>query len=492
MHATSLTINSEKARALVEREFTDSIIPSLCDYIRLKFTSPAFDENHLQNGDMRKAIALLAQWSEMHSLPGATVEVVELPGYAPLLFVDIPGTGVDGTILGYGHYDKQPPMTGWRDGFGPYDPIIEGDGLYGRGGADDGYAIFALITAVKVLREQGVPHARVVLIIEGAEESGSPGLRELLEHLEKKIGNPPDVVICLDSGAGNYEQMWITTSLRGLVMGDLRVDSLTEGVHSGMAGGVVPSTFRVARSLLSRLEDEDTGNVFPEWLQVEIPPQRVEEARELAEFLGDGVHDHFPFVKGARPVSDDPVELILNNCWRAAGPEIIGAGGLAVIGVGNEPANMMRPSTSLRVSLRLPPGVNGAGAAAKLKKLFEDDPPYGCSVQFEGHGGYDGFQAPAFAPWLLTALRVASQRFFGSRPSYFGVGGTIPFAAMLADQYPGAQVVCTGLLGPESHAHGPNERLSISTAKKLTMCIAEVIARHAARDTADRDSDSSR
>jgi acetylornithine deacetylase/succinyl-diaminopimelate desuccinylase-like protein len=372
--------------------------------------------------------------------------------------------------------DKQPEMTGWAEGLGPWQPVLRGDRLYGRGGADDGYSTFASLAALEVLQEQKIAHARCVVIIEGCEESGSGDLPFYIEHLRERIGTP-SLVVCLDSGAADYERLWCTTSLRGMVIGNLHVDVLREGVHSGEASGVVASSFRVARALLDRLEDSATGRILPDWLYAPIPEQRSAQARAMAGALGDGLWDHYPWRGRMQPVTPDPVELILNRTWR---PQlaITGAAGLPALG---SAGNVLRPGTALRVSLRLPPGVDAERAKQKLTRLLTEDPPYGADVRFESAEANDGWNAPALAPWLEAALGEASQAYFGAPAGYMGEGGTIPFMAMLGERFPDAQFLITGVLGPESNAHGPNEFLHVPTARKLTCCVAATIRAHAQR-----------
>ena len=475
---TNKVIDARQARALVAGEFDDSIVPTLVDYIRIPNKSPDFDPDWASNGHMHEAMDLIVEWCREHPVNGMELEVVELPGRTPLLFIEIPGE-IDDTILLYGHMDKQPEMTGWNEGLGPWTPVLRGDRLYGRGGADDGYSTFSSLLALRILQEQGIPHARCVVIIEGSEESGSPDLPFYIDHLRGRIGEP-SLVVCLDSGAGNYDQLWCTTSLRGMVTGNLHVDVIREGVHSGDAGGVVPSSFRVLRMLLSRLENEADGRILPDWLHAEIPRQRVEQARAATEVIGEQLWARFPWHDGVQPLAGDPVELVLNRSWRPA-LAITGAGGLPDIG---NAGNTLRPGTSVRVSLRLPPGISGEDAAAQLTELLTRDPPHGARIRFEAVGN-DGWNAPPLAAWLETALRESSQTYFGKPSMYMGEGGTIPFMAMLGGEFPNAQFLVTGVLGPESNAHGPNEFLHIPTAQKLTCCVAETLRQHALRDGDD-------
>jgi acetylornithine deacetylase/succinyl-diaminopimelate desuccinylase-like protein len=469
-------IDARRAAALVERHFAASIVPALTEYIRIPNQSPAFDPDWERAGHMQRAMDLIVAWCRAQALAGMRLEVMRLPGRTPLLFIEVPGQ-LDDTVLLYGHMDKQPAMTGWSEGLGPWQPVLRGDRLYGRGGADDGYSTFASLTALKVLQDQGIPHARCVVIIEGCEESGSGDLPLYIEHLRERIGTP-SLVVCLDSGAADYERLWCTTSLRGMVIGNLHVGVLREGVHSGEASGIVPSSFRIARLLLSRLEDETTGRILPDWLYVDIPDQRVAQARSMAGALGAAVWDHYPWLGKMQPVTPDPVQMILNRSWR---PQlaITGAAGLPELGAAG---NVLRPTTAVRVSVRLPPGVDAERAKQRLIDLLTSDPPYGADVRFEQVECNAGWNAPALAPWLEGALTESSQTYFGAPAGYMGEGGTIPFMAMLGERFPAAQFLITGVLGPESNAHGPNEFLHLPTARRLTCCVAETLRRHALRN----------
>ena len=470
-------IDAARASELIERVFASSIVPTLTEYIKIPNKSPGFDPDWERSGHMQRAMDLIVAWCRARRIDGMRLEVVRLPGRTPLLFIEVPGA-VDDTVLLYGHMDKQPEMTGWAEGLGPWQPVLRGDRLYGRGGADDGYSTFASLAALELLQEQKIAHARCVVIIEGCEESGSGDLPAYIEHLGARIGTP-SLVICLDSGAADYARLWCTTSLRGMVIGNLHVDVLREGVHSGEASGIVPSSFRILRLLLDRLEDPKTGVVLPEWLYAPIPAERVAQARAMAAALGDEVWNHYPWVGRTQPAASDAEELLLNRTWR---PQlaITGAGGLPALGAAG---NVLRAGTALRVSVRLPPGVDAEPARERLARLLTEDPPYGASVRFDSAEANDGWNAPALAPWLEAALRESSQTYFGAPAAYMGEGGTIPFMAMLGARFPAAQFLITGVLGPESNAHGPNEFLHLPTARKLTCCVAETIRRHALRSS---------
>jgi acetylornithine deacetylase/succinyl-diaminopimelate desuccinylase-like protein len=466
-----------KAKKFIYQSWAEEIVPTLVEYIKIPNKSPAFDPDWAAHGYMDEAVALFERWAraKLPSLPGAVLEVVRLPGRTPVILIEIPNEGTD-TVLLYGHLDKQPEMVGWTQGYGPWIPRLEGDKLYGRGGADDGYAMFGTLSALLALQDQGAPRARCIILIEGCEESGSYDLPYYVDHLAQRIGSP-SLVVCLDSGCGNYDQLWMTTSLRGMAAGTLTIEVLNEGVHSGDASGMVPSSFRILRRLLSRLEDEDTGAIRPTELYVQIPPERVAQARRASAALGDAVYTKFPLKAGMSPMGDDLTELVLNRTWR---PQ------LAITGIDGLPSpvdagNVLLPSTVAKLSLRLPPTLDSAKAGDVVRKLLEKDPPYGARVAYQPEADAVGWHAPALSPWLDQSLTRASETIFGAPPAYMGEGGTIPFMAMLGEKFPQAQFVVTGVLGPQSNAHGPNEFLHIPTGKRVSVVIAQVLADHHAQ-----------
>ncbi|MCC4591871.1 M20 family metallopeptidase [Xanthomonas campestris pv. cannae] len=469
-------MDSAKIDRFLSEKWDDDIVPQLVDYIRIPNKSPMFDADWVAHGYMADAVALMERWARAQAIPGLHVEVVQLEGRTPLIYLEVPAssdaTGED-TVLLYGHLDKQPEMTGWDADLGPWTPVLKGDRLYGRGGADDGYALFGSLAAIQALQDQGIPHARCVVLIEACEESGSYDLPAYVDHLAARIGKP-SLVVCLDSGCGNYEQLWCTTSLRGLAGGNFSVKVLSEGVHSGDASGVVPSSFRVLRDLLSRLEDEATGKIKVDGLYADIPEERLAQARKVAEVLGDEVYSKFPFLPGMRPMHEDLSELVLNRTWRPA-LSVTGADGLPPLA---SAGNVLRPETAVKLSLRLPPTLDGKRAGELLKEVLLRDPPYGAEVSLALEKSSSGWNAPAQSPWLSDAIEAASQAAFGKPAMYMGEGGSIPFMGMLGEKFPGAQFMITGVLGPHSNAHGPNEFLHIPMGKRVTACVSRVIAAH--------------
>jgi acetylornithine deacetylase/succinyl-diaminopimelate desuccinylase-like protein len=481
-----LPLQPDEATALAayaERRWDEQIVPALTHYIGIPAKSPMFDADWQVHGFLERVVRDTAAWIEGRKVPGLKLEVLRMDGRTPLIFFDVPATRAadDETVVFYGHLDKQPEFNGWRSDLGPWTPKYENGKLYGRGGADDGYAAYAAITAIEALDAQGIARPRCVGLIETCEESGSGDLPAYLDALRARLGKVA-LVVCLDSGAGSYEQLWLTTSLRGMVSGVLEVQVLSEGIHSGDASGVVPSSFRILRHLLDRLEDSATGTLLPQSFHCEIPAQRVEQARATAAILKDEVYKRFPWACGADggavlPMTDDPVQVLINRTWRPT-LSVTGASGFPALA---DAGNVLRPATAFKLSLRLPPLVDGNEASLQLKELLEDNAPYNAKVTFRPDGragalGATGWNAPDLAPWLERALNEASNAHFGAPLGYIGQGGTIPLMSMLQKGFPQAQMMVCGVLGPKSNAHGPNEFLHVPYGKKLTAAVAQVVA----------------
>ena len=484
-HAPELAavMDAAAARRQIDAQWDGDIVRQLTDYIAIPAKSLAFDPSWAQHGFIDTVVRNAAQWVEAQKVPGLTLEVVRIDGRTPVIFFEIEGTkaGATQTALMYGHLDKQPEFSGWRADLGPWTPRLEDGKLYGRGGADDGYAVYAAIAAVQALKAQKLPHPRIVGLIETSEESGSPDLLPYIDALRPRLGDV-GLVVCLDSGAGNYDQLWLTTSLRGMAAGTLKVEVLTEGVHSGDASGLVPSSFRILRQVLDRLEDSATGRLLPASFHCDIPAERIEQAQATARILGDDLFKRYPWVhydcggkdQSVLPMSGDPVQALLARTWRPT-LSVTGAEGLPAL---QDAGNVLRPYTAFKLSLRLPPLVDAAQAVQQMKRLLEDNAPYQAKVTFDSAGGAaTGWNAPASAPWFAQALDAASLAHFGAPCGYIGQGGTIPLMSQLSEGFPTSQMMVCGVLGPKSNAHGPNEFLHLAYAKRLTAAVAEVIAR---------------
>lgn len=477
-------MNLADLAGLIDRRWDDELIPRLIDYVRVPAKSPGFDASWAAHGHLQAVVKEAHAWGAAQRIAGLTIEIVSIDGRTPCIFFDAPATSGlanDRTVLFYGHLDKQPEMTGWRDDLGPWKPVVEDGRLYGRGAADDGYAIYAALAIIAALDAQGAARPRCVGLIETCEESGSPDLPAYLDLLAPRFGDVA-LVAGLDSGCGNYEQLWVTTSLRGLIGGTLTVEVLSEGVHSGAASGLVPSSFRIARQLLNRIDDPATGRLLDDAFHAAIPAERLAQARAAGAILGAQVWTQYPWVgcthgadghAHAMPTTTDPVEGILSRTWRPA-LSVTGAAGLPSI---DAAGNVLRPKTTLKLSLRLPPTVDAERATDTLRRLLTSDPPYNARVAFDADCGATGWNAPPTAPWLAQAADAASRAVFGRDAGWIGEGGTIPFMDMLGRRFPGAQFLITGVLGPQSNAHGPNEFLHLPYVKCLTRAVADIVTR---------------
>lgn len=494
------SIDAAALQSFVDQQWNDDIVDRLTDYIAIPAKSPAFDRDWVAHGYLERVVTDAAQWVVAQKVQGLTLEIVRLEGRTPVLFFEIPATDgarhegdradaerdrTERTVLLYGHLDKQPEFSGWRADLGPWTPKYEDGKLYGRGGADDGYAVYAAITAIQALDRQGVAHPRCVGLIETCEESGSYDLLPYVDALkDPKCDRLGDVslVVCLDSGAGNYDQLWLTTSLRGNVTGVLEVQVLDEGVHSGDASGVVPSSFRIMRQLFDRIEDSNDGRLLPESFHCAVPFERITQAHRTAEILGDTVWKRFPWSCGdhgetVQPTTKDPIQALLNRTWEPT-LSVTGAEGLPPLA---DAGNVLRPRTAFKLSLRLPPLVDGATALQELKAMLELDAPYKAKVTFRPERGIaTGWNAPNLEPWLADALDAASDAAFGAPCGFIGQGGTIPLMSLLETGFPKAQFMVCGVLGPHSNAHGPNEFLHVPYGRKLTSAVSRVIAAAAA------------
>ena len=487
-------LNTTQLQADVSAAWGERIVPALTDYIAVPAKSPMFDPDWAAHGHLARVLQSATDWVEQQRVPGLRCEIIRLnnaQGVArtPVLFFELPASaGQDGTpapasgqtVLMYGHLDKQPEFDGWRSDLGPWTPKVVDGKLYGRGSADDGYAVYASIAAIQAIQAQGRAHPRIVGLIETCEESGSSDLLPYVDALRDRLGDV-GLVICLDSGAGNYDQLWLTTSLRGMASGTLRVDILTEGVHSGDASGLVPSSFRILRNVLDRLEDSATGRLLPDVFHCEVPAERLAQARVTADILGDELFRRFPWAHHdcggstafALPTTSDPVEALLNRTWRPT-LSVTGAQGFPAL---QDAGNVLRPYTAFKLSLRLPPLVEASQAVEQLKTLLEDNAPYQAKVTFTPAGAASGWNAPSTSDWFEAALQSASQAHFGAACGTIGQGGTIPLMNMLSQGFPKAQMMVCGVLGPKSNAHGPNEFLHLDYARRLTASVAEVVVR---------------
>lgn len=468
-------MDPQRTRDFVNAAADTGSIPALMEFVKVPNTSPLFDSEWATNGLTQKAYSVLLNWATAQNIAGFTYEVITNPQEPDLLLVEVQASAPNlSTVLMYGHMDKQPACTGWFDFCGATNPVIKEDRLYGRGAADDGYSITTAMLAIKACQEQHQPHGRIVMVLETEEESGSPHLIDTISRIKARIGTP-SMVLCLDSGAMTYDRLWVTSSLRGTTAFDFKVQILQNGVHSGDASGIVPSSFRIMRQLLNRIEDEETGRIKLNFLYSQLEPKVEGDTAAVCNLIGWSFVKFFPFVQGGKQVERDLVENMLNRSWRPT---------LSIIGAADLPetssaGNVLRPSTTLRLSIRLPPTVNSSEAFEGVKAVLTANVPYGAKTEITREGMGNGWAMKQPRQWLETAYQAASQAFYGNEALYMGEGVSIPFMGSLQAIYPEADFLVVGVLGPEANAHGPNEMLDIPYYKKLTCCVAHILAAHA-------------
>ena len=452
----------------IDSEFDGHVIPTLMEYIKIDNLSPFFDPEWNVNGKAERAAEILIDWVNKQNIAGLKAEVLKMDSLSPIIWVEIASNGGEGTVFMYGHFDKQPHFDGWIEGTGPTTPKIIGDLLYGRGGADDGYAIFSSVMSIKSIQKSGLKHGNIKILIEGSEESGSPHLMQYVEKLSDKIGTP-NLLVCLDSGCKDYERLWITTSLRGNIVKNIKVECLQESCHSGLGTGHVPDSFTVIRQLLDRIEDSKTSKVVNDF-EVVIPESKLKEAKEVSSILGN----EFVIAKklnGVDYLTNDLTDLYLNGTWRPT---------LCVLGQTGLPhhstaGNVLRDSTSIRISLRIPPMLDANKASERLNEIITSNPPYNSKITIEDRKPGFGWSAKEFNPKLSRSLNLSSNEYWGKNAQTVGEGGSIPFINSLAEKFPDGDFLVLGVLGPGSNAHAANETLNIPYCKRVTCTLIHAI-----------------
>lgn len=440
-------------------------------FIRIPSKSSAFDAEWEKHGFLLEAVKDAAQWGKKR-FPTGTFEILSKPGVTPALFIDLPATNghAGRPVFFYGHFDKQPETIGWSEGLGPWLPVVKNDRLYGRGSADDGYSFYTALTAIQALEAAGTAHPRIVGFFETDEESGSKDLGAYLHEIAPRCGNPC-VLAILDLGICDHHRLWLTSSLRGVVGFKLKVEVLTHPVHSGIASGIVPSSFAVMRELLDRLEDPRTGRVLLPEFQVSLPEEHKKAIERCAAILGKDVIK-FPFAGNTEPRSSDPVQAILRNTWEPT-LSILGADGLPST---SEASALLRASTSLALSFRIPPRVDPQAALKAAVAAVTENVPSHARVTIRDCRAEGGFEAPALAPWLEEATHAASKALWGNDFEYCFEGATIGTMKDFSSAFPNASFLNLGVLGAEENAHAPNESLPLDYVRKLTEALADIVA----------------
>lgn len=444
------------------------------EFVRIPALSIDFDKQWDKNGHLLDAVLHAKRWADSLGLEGISMEAIQEEGAPPCLFADIPGTGAkkDGkTVFLYGHLDKQPENTGWDENKSAWKPVVENGRLYGRGAADDGYSWFCTLSALRALDKLGIDRPHCVALFETAEESSSFHYEKYLERMKSHLGDVGLVVI-LDSTALDYKRLWITQSLRGTVNCMLKVQVLEHDMHSGEAGGIVPSSFMIVRSLLDRMEDANTGKIRLDALHCDIPKEVIKQTKALAKVCGKQVFEAFPWEGATKPEKRNPWKAILSRNWEPA-LAVVGAGGIPSIA---EAGAILRAQTTLKLCMRIPPLVDPEKAAKAMKQCLTEKPPFKATVSMEGLVTGPGWYASGTPQWLKKALNQSSKAFWGEEAGYLGIGASIPLVAHFSKVWPETAFMVAGVLGPNSNAHGPNEFLDLEYAKRLTASVAKVIS----------------
>ncbi len=471
-------MNDDIIKTIVFQLFEEQTLPGIMDYIRIPNGSPNYDPQWDTNGNQEKAVSFMANWVLSQNIKGLSLSIYKEKKRTPFLYIDINSSRVSDkrTILMYGHFDKQPAFTGWSPGLGPTIPVIKDGKLYGRGSTDDGYALFGMITAIKTCQRVNLPLPRIVIIVEGAEESNIEDLNFYLSALKTKIGTP-DFIVCLDSGVEDYKRLWVTTSLRGNCAIDLTVKTLKVGMHSGGGTGFVADSYFILRRLLDRVENSDTGEIIVPELRVSLPKNREEEIKRLVTIVKDDFLKNYPFYENTQPIHKELFDLVVNNTWQPT---------LAVTGADGFPeastaGNVLRPFSTVRLSFRLPPGVDTQKAGEKIVEILSKDPPYNAVVEAKLLGAGDGWNLDDknYSKKLKDVLNTASKRYFGNNEiEAFGEGGSIPFVQTFNQAFPKADLAVMGVAGPGSSIHGPDENLDLEFCKRFICCIAHMLSEY--------------
>ena len=455
----------------IEKMFTYNLLPTLIDFIRIPNLSPAYDYNWNTNGLLLKAANLIISYAKSLDIKNANINLIQDKGRTPLIFIDISATRINDTrtVLLYAHFDKQPYGEGWDEDKFPTNPVIINGRLYGRGSADDGYASFSILTAIKACQDHNCPLPRICLIFEGAEESTDEDLTYYFDKLLPVIGNNVIAFIPLDSGGPSYDRLWINNSLRGIVKFDINIQSLDLDCNFGPeASGRVAENLFLLRKVLDGVMDSTTGEILIDELFVkEIPKSIEEEMDKEIEIVGDTFFDTIPLYDGVKPLKTDVKEAIINYRWKPS---------CSILGIDNCPKIEengfgVSKSIKVRVGIRLPPGVDYKVAIEALKKTISQNIYFGAKIELVYASGSNGWHLSNFSSRTKNIFNKASLEYFGNEIVLRGGGGSIPFISYFQTKYPNADVICTGISGSDSNEHGPNENLNIEACKKMILIL---------------------
>ena len=454
----------------VDKQFILNTLPNLMNFIRIPNLSPLYDDDWNTNGLLLKAANLIISFAKSLELKNAEINLLQDKGYTPLIFIDIPASRINDTrtILFYAHYDKQPHGEGWDEDKSPINPVIIDGHLYGRGSADDGYALFSILTAIKTCQDYNCPMPRICCIFEGAEESTDAHLTYYFNKLMPVLGNNIIVFIPLDSGCSDYNHLWITNSLRGFCDFEINIETLENECHYGPeASGIIAENMFLIRKIFDGILDSTNGEVKLKEFHVDKIPEIIDEQmNKEIEVVGDDFIKNIPLYEGVSPLSTDVRQLMINSRWKPT---------CNILGIDNCPKISdngfgINPTMKVRMSMRIPPGIDINKAIESFKTALSENTYFGAKVSLASYDFGEGAVFANMSNKCKTILNKASLEFFENEGLFMGGAGSIPFITYFQSKYPKSDIICTGILGNDSNEHGPNENLNIDAAKKL-ICV---------------------
>jgi acetylornithine deacetylase/succinyl-diaminopimelate desuccinylase-like protein len=355
-------------------------------------------------------------------------------------------------VLLYAHHDVQPPGDAEHWHSEPFEPTERDGRLFGRGAADDKAGIAAHLAALRAY--DGAPPVGVVVLVEGEEEIGSPTLPAFLETYAELLA--ADVMVLADSTNWAVGRPALTTSLRGLVDAVVEVRTLEHAVHSGMYGGPVPDALTALVRLLATLHDEK-GDV--------AVPGLATGAADPLDLTEDQLRADAGVVEGVELIGSGS---LTERLWTRPAVAVIGIDAPTVA----HASNTLVPVARAKVSLRLAPGDDSQRAMDSLVEHLEAHAPWGAQVTVHRGSAGEPFQGSGSGPAYDAAHRAFGTA-WGVEPVHTGVGGSIPFIAAFAEQFPAAQILVTGVEDPDSRAHGADESLHLGEFARV--CLAEAL-----------------
>ncbi len=463
---TELSRSLPELRAAVDAAF-DQSLEALKSLVRIPSVSwDGFDADHVTRTAQVIHDELVASplFAGTGDLEGVRVVRGSVPsggmGREAVIARRNPAPGYP-TVMLYAHHDVQPPGDDQLWDSPPFEPEVRDGRLYGRGAADDKAGVMVHLTALNLLAQatDNNPNIGVVVFIEGEEEFGSRSFPDLLSTYRSTLA--ADIIVVADSDNRSVDIPSLTVSLRGNATFTLTISTLAHASHSGMLGGAVPDAMMAAAAVMASFHSAD-GSVAVEGLrgfEAVVPDFSDEELRHDSGLL-DGVE----------PIGSGPV---LSRIWFAPAITVTGIDAPSVVNA----SNTLTPSVRIKVSVRVAPGQTAADAFQAVATHIEHHTPFGAHVEFGDVDLGNPFLVDASGSAAMMEIEALRDAWDGAEPVLAGVGGSIPFIAQLAEVFPDAQILVTGVEDPQSRAHSPNESLSLDVFRRAILAELLVLAR---------------